>query len=114
MIYPGYSDTFGFGFLEAMSFGIPVVTVDGFARKELVENKRTGFVIEKNFELNEKSIQEINEEIIKKIEEKTSMLIENKMLIKKMSQNCLEEIKNGKFSIKEKNKLMKRVYEGSY
>ena len=27
LIYPGYSDTFGFCILEAMSFGIPIITV---------------------------------------------------------------------------------------
>lgn len=111
MVYPGYSDTFGFGFLEAMSFGIPVITVDGFARKELIEEGKTGFVIEKNFELNEKTIKEIEEKIIIKIEEKTSILIENKKLRDKMSQKCIQEIESGKFSIKERNKKLKRIYE---
>ena len=44
-VYPGYTDTFGFSILEAMSFGIPIVTLDGFARKEIVEDGKTGFLV---------------------------------------------------------------------
>jgi len=28
-----------------------------------------------------------------------------------MAQRCIEEIKNGKFSIKERNKKLKKIYE---
>ena len=37
-VYPGYSDSFGFSMLETMSFGIPVITVEGFARKEIIDD----------------------------------------------------------------------------
>jgi len=47
LVYPGYSDSFGFAFLEAMAFGLPIVTVDGFARREIVEDGKNGFVIER-------------------------------------------------------------------
>jgi len=112
MIYPGYSDTFGFAFLEAMSFGIPVITVDGFARKELVENGKTGFVIKNNKKIID-YIRKKDEETIQQIEKETSKLIEDKKLREKMSKNCLEEIRNGKFSIKERNKKLKKIYEES-
>lgn len=36
LIYPGTSDSFGFAFLEAMSYGIPIMTMHGYARKELI------------------------------------------------------------------------------
>jgi len=36
LIYPGISDSFGFAFLEAMSYGIPIMTMHGYARKELI------------------------------------------------------------------------------
>lgn len=110
MIYPGYSDTFGFAFLEAMSFGIPIITVDGFARKELVED-RLGKVINQKIKVNDKFVQEENEEIVKKLVNETSKLIEDKNLRERMSQNCLKEIKKGNFSITERNKKMEEVYE---
>jgi glycosyltransferase involved in cell wall biosynthesis len=110
MIYPGYSDTFGFGFLEAMSFGLPIVTIDGFARKELVEEGKTGFVINKPRQINEELIRKVDENIIKNIFEKTEILIKDKKLRKSMSKNGLGKIKTGKFSIKERNKKLERIY----
>jgi len=47
LVYPGYSDSFGFGFLEAMSFGIPIITVDGDSRREIVREGRTGFIVDR-------------------------------------------------------------------
>ncbi len=112
LIYPGYSDSFGFAYLEAMSFGIPIITVDGFAREEIVENGKTGFVIEKpEIEKFNKFIKLPNPEIEKELAEKTSKLIENGKLRNKMSRNCVEIIKNGKFSVAERNSKLKKFYE---
>lgn len=109
LVYPGYSDSFGFIFLEAMSFGIPTVTVEGVARRELVQEGKTGFVIERPSNLD---IKKINYVLVRKLLEKSSRLIGNKKLREKMSKNCIKEIKEGRFSIKERNKKLKRIYEG--
>jgi len=110
-VYPGYSDSFGFGFAEAMSFGLPIVTVEGYARKEIVNEGKTGFIIPTCGSINYFNIGEKEEQIIQKLIENTSNLIENKKLRSTMSKNCIEEIKNGKFSIIERNKKLKRIYE---
>ena len=68
---------------------------------------KTGFIIPRKKEIN---YDQLDEEIIKKIEEKASLLIENKKLREKMSKNCLKTIKDGKFSIRERNKKLKRIY----
>ena len=107
LIYPGYTDSFGFAYLEAMSFGVPIITVDGFARKEIVEENRTGFVIDRPKSLDRKKQ---NKEIVTDIVTKASILIENETLRHEMSEECLRIIKNGKFSIKERNKKLKRIY----
>lgn len=107
MIYPGYTDSFGFAYLEAMSFGIPTITIDGFARKEIVENGKTGFVIEKTSKIDP---NQPNAEIVSSIVEKASILIEDRKLLEIMSKNCIQEIKSGKFSIKERNKKLKKIY----
>ncbi len=110
-VYPGYSDTFGFAMLEAMSFGIPVVTVDGFAKKEIVEDGKTGFVIDKPKEINTHFIGSTENILINQIIKKTEKIIKDGRLHKKMSRTCIEIVKNGKFSIKERNKKLKRIYE---
>ncbi len=109
-LYPGYSDSFGFGFLEAMSFGLPIITIDGYARREII-NKKVGFVIDKPTSFRKEDARSIQEEIIKNLVKYTSLLIKSRSLRERMSKNCLEEIKNGKFSIKERNKKMKKIYE---
>lgn len=110
-VYPGYTDSFGFTFVESLAFGLPVVTVDGFARKDIIDNEKTGYVIEKPREFSFDKIGETEKELIKKIVNKTSLLIENKKLREKMSKECIKTVKSGKFSISERNKKLKRIYE---
>jgi len=110
-VYPGYSDTFGFALIEAMSFSLAVVTVDGFARKEIVSEGKTGFVIERKKETDCNKIDEEGKRIIEEIVEKTSQLIKNKKLLQKMSKSARKEIEKGKFSMKERNKKLERIYQ---
>jgi len=111
-LYPGYSDTYGFGFIEAMNFGLPIITVDGYARKEIV-GKNVGFVIPKKGKINPYKIGKEEEEIISKLVEKTSELIKNRNLVGKMSKNGINEIKDGKFSIKKRNEKLLKIYTSS-
>ncbi len=111
--YPSLVDTFGFTVLEAMSFGIPIIsvnTIQTHARKEMMQDKINGFLIEVSGRLKRKSIGKEEEKLVRKLIEKTSILIENKKLREKMSKNCIKLIKNGKFSIKNRNKKLKSIY----
>ena len=113
LIYPGYSDSFGFAYLEAMSFGIPIITVDGFARKEIIEEGKTGFVIDcidvvwKRGRPRIRNEETLSEEMVIK----ASKLIEDKELRREMSMRCRTEIGIGKFSIWNRNNQLKRIYE---
>ncbi|RIB35236.1 MAG: hypothetical protein BXU00_02830 [Candidatus Nanoclepta minutus] len=100
-VYPGYSDSFGFTILEAMSYGNVVVTSEGFARREIIENEKTGYIIKRD------------KDEIKKYTDVISSLIENTNLIKEISLNAWKEIKYGKFSIGNRNKSLKEIYESS-
>ena len=110
-IYPGFSDTFGFSLLEAMSFGIPIVTVDGFARKEIVENGKNGFVIERPNDIRIYRIGKKERKVINEIVEKASILIESSSLRRKMGRYGRMLVEKGRFSIKERNKKLKEIYE---
>lgn len=108
-VYPGYSDTFGFAMLEAMSFGIPVITVDGFAKREIVENNKTGFVIDfKGF--NDRIAQHDSPLITREIVEKCSLLIENPKKLERMKKECRNIFKAGKFSVVRRNRDLKEIY----
>lgn len=108
-VYPGYSDTLGFVFMDAMAYGVPIVTINGHARREVVEDGVTGFVIDMG---NPADISrfELDEKIISELYNKTSLLIENEKLRKKMSKQCIDVIENGKFSIKTRNAKLGRIY----
>lgn len=110
-VYPGFSDTFGFSFLEAMSFSIPIVTVDGFARKEIVEDGKNGFVIKRPKSFNVRKIGKKEEKLIREIVKIVSLLIENISLRKRMGKHGRRLVERGKFSIKERNKKLRRIYE---
>lgn len=106
--YPGFGDSYGFAIPEAMSFGLPIVTVDSFARKEIVKDGKTGFVIEmsKNFS----GYDCMDEKMLNDLFEKTCLLIENKKLREKMAKEGRKEVSKGLFNIEKRNKNLRRIY----
>ncbi|MCD6367942.1 MAG: glycosyltransferase, partial [Candidatus Aenigmarchaeota archaeon] len=106
--------TFGFALLEAMSFGLPIVTINTDMTKsvgEIVENGKEGFVIDVKEKLNRYSIHNNERKLINQLVRKTSLLIEDGSLRRKMGRNGIKLIRNGKFSIKQRNKKLKKIYE---
>ena len=113
-LYPSMVDTFGIALLEAMSFGLSIVTLNTKmtkTRHEIIQNRKNGLILNLNFMPNFYKIGERESKIIDQLVKNVSLLIENSTLRKKMSKNCIEEIKNGKFSMKERNKKLKKIYE---
>jgi len=104
-VYPGYSDSFGFIFVEAMAYGLPIITVDGYARKEIVEGY--GFVIERPDKFDIESAKDL---LINDIVNDTSMLIEDKFLLECMSESCKLNVSKGKFSLQNRNDKLSRIY----
>ena len=121
LIYPGYSDSFGFAYLEAMSFGVPIITIDGFSRKDILADGKTGFIVpytgwtakDKDNKIDPHSLGQREQKIIRQIIKRASKLIKDKNLLKKMSKNCIKTIKNGKFSIKKRNEKLEKIYRNS-
>jgi glycosyltransferase involved in cell wall biosynthesis len=119
-IYPGFSDSFGFVIPEAMSFGIPIISIDRFSRKDLIEDSKTGFILPLEgikYRKNETNgvddgipIIKNEDKLIDSFVSKASLLIEDKELLKKMSKNCLREVSDGKFSLKRRNDALKKIY----
>jgi len=122
-VYPGFSDSFGFANVEAMSFGLVVLGVNRFARRDIITDKKTGFIIKIPPITYKKGthphIQDgipiipNEEKMIKDFVDKASLLIENKKLMGKMSNAARKEIENGKFSIKQRNKILKKIYRNA-
>ncbi len=121
-VQPTTIDSFGVSILEAMSTGLPIVCTDDFTLPELVEDGYNGFLVKspvnwypyiskgKGQEY-QKKVEEEHPETVKELVEKISILIEDKKLREKMGRNSFKLVDSGKFSIKERNKSLKRIYE---
>ncbi len=111
-LYPTFSDTMGFAILEAQGFGLPVLaqkTRSTHTLDETIQEGKTGFIIN-NSKTNGHD-KKFDEEIINKFIDKCETLIKNKKLLKQMSKNAQQAITKGRFSIKERNKKLKKIYE---
>lgn len=93
-IYPGISDSFGWMFLEAMSYGLPIITMPGYARREIVEDSVNGFVCKDP------------EDMFKK----TESLVLNRTKRRLIGTSGFELVHKGKFSFEVKNKKLREIY----
>jgi glycosyltransferase involved in cell wall biosynthesis len=114
-----------------MSVGLPIVTTNIFAIPEIVEDGKNGFLIEARkydwagsnglmkveFLLDPKkrmSMYRLNKpEIVRQLVKKISLLIEDSSLRKRMGREGKKLVEKGKFSIKERNKKLREIYEES-
>jgi len=122
-VQPTLVDTFAIAVIEAMSTGLPVVATDMFAMSEIIDEGYNGFLIKTKMHWDKyvkfdpkykqfnKDTTEYHPEMIKDLVKKLSLLIENKNLRKKMGQNAFKTVETGKFSIQERNKKLRRIYD---
>lgn len=109
LFYPGYSDTFGFIFPEAMSHGIPILTVNGCARKEMVNHGNGGYVVDTK--LNKWGfVEKVPENDMDMIMCLTHMINDNHKW-KEMSNFNWNEVDNGKFSLFNRNIQLEKIYK---
>jgi len=124
--FPTLMDIFGYVLLEAMSCEVPIITTDGFARNEIITHGETGFLIKlpanfkrrvdrfefRNYNEFVEYVKNINFEfIVEDLIKYTERLIENTKEYRRIQKKQRREIISGKFSIKERNKKLKRIYE---
>lgn len=113
-------------FLDAMSYELPVVTIDAWANSEIVENGKTGFVVEKSEKIPyyvehfipdfgtpqfQKAIRTPDPKVVEGLVGKVSTLIENEDLRRRMGKAGRWEVEQGKFSIERRNEKLKRIFD---
>lgn len=110
-------------YLEAMFFKLPIITYDCWANGEYVDKENGVLIKPKDIDhINEynipiytqdkiEKIKENAKENSKKIEEEISKLIKNQKLIKKMGENGLKRVTEGKFSLKNRNEKLLKIYK---
>ncbi len=127
-VFPTHYDTYGFVVPEALSFGLPVISTTSFSMPELVENEKTGLLINTYFssfapdagyalgtldELYPKRIEICKnppEWYITSLANAMERLIIDNSLRNELSKNAELVAKEGKFSPKSWRDKMKRIY----
>ncbi len=123
-----YMEVFGFVFIEAMACGLPIIAANVYAQREIVNHGMNGYLItapicafegqpqvrtQRSVERYRSAIlsEKIFEPVVDQIEEHLRTLIDDSRLREKMSRKSLEMATNGRFSIGERNRQLKRIYE---
>jgi glycosyltransferase involved in cell wall biosynthesis len=119
-VMPTYLDTFGYAYLEAMAFGLPCVGTNHFAVPEIIENERTGILVEpplSYFDSTGKGHPELSVESLrtdKTIDElcvALGRLVESGSLRRRMGREGRQSVSEGKFSIGRRNAILREAYE---
>lgn len=121
-VQPTTIDSFGVSILEAMSTGLPIVCTDDFTLPELVKDGYNGFLVKSpvnwypyalknDWEGYKKKAEKDHPKTVKELVKKISILIENPKLRKRMGKNSFKLVSSGKFSIKERNKELEKIYK---
>ncbi|MFH0788100.1 MAG: glycosyltransferase family 4 protein, partial [Pseudomonadota bacterium] len=114
-VLPTVLDTFAFPILEAMSFGLPVVTTQGSCcpvAHEIIKDNEAGFLVP--YEPANDTSLDARDRMRCQFLEKIRSLIENPKQRKEMGVASREEVANGKFSIRKRNKRLAEIYAQSF
>lgn len=124
-LFPSYHSQF-MATLDAMSYELPIIITDTWVNPELVEDGKTGFLIRKSEKIPdyvgnyippvgtpqfEGAWNTIDYKVVEELVEKTSILIENEELRRRMGKAGREKIESGKFSIENRNQMLKRIFD---
>lgn len=118
-VMPTYFDSFGYAFLEAMSYGIPCVGTDIFAVPEIIENEVTGLLVKPHLsyyddrgiahpELPVESAD--SSSTVEGLCKTLDRLLSSKSLRIRMGSESIRSVEEGKFSIRARNIALKEVY----
>jgi glycosyltransferase involved in cell wall biosynthesis len=96
LVLPSKAEGFGLVLLEAMSFGMPVISIQAWAMPEIVIDGENGFLVAPN------SVDELADRM--------SRLVEQPPLLAHMRQRA-QEVFMEKFSIDEHNRRLRKIYD---
>ena len=119
-LYPTLCDSFGFGLMDAMVAGLPIIGTNLFAVPELVEDGKTGLIVDiPGYSLKENFIQEYpvsklvgdaNEKFIVDMHFAMERLVKNEAFRNKLAKAGLDKVRKGALSIPVRNKQLIEVY----
>lgn len=120
-VLPTYAEAFGFALLEAMAYGIPVISTNHFAIPEIVSDNINGLLINvSQYDCNKmfpgyfvrKIPHDFHEFMSESVFNKIMELLDSGRRRSDMGLAGIE-ISQSKFSLEHRNELMREVYEDS-
>ncbi len=124
LMSPGYN-YFIMAFLEAFSYGVPIVALDTYGVKEFVHDGKNGFIVKPSrmLPINREDypvsaiteeftdiIKKGDPEVIRQLAERVSMLIDNKELLEKLGKECQRLFKED-YSFEKKQDKLKKIFD---
>ena len=125
-IMPSYG-TVPFTLLEAMSYELPVVTIDSWANTDYVKDNQTGLVAEmpegiprhytKTFQPYflapefSRTVRLANSEVADRLAQKVSLLIEDPELRRRLGKAARWEVERGEFSLAKMNERLGKIFD---
>jgi len=131
LLLPSMGDTFGMIIIEAKAREVPAIIVDSFSAKEIVEHNVTGMLVDPDKNVipwfDDKGRKRLNKTVFHEQFEKYTPSHEHvmklfntmyKMARSKnsailMGENAKREVDVGRFSIEERNRKLKEIYEAA-
>lgn len=120
-LYPTLTDSFGYSLIDALVAKLPIISTNLFAVPEIVEDGKNGFIIKiPGYDLNKEYSQghpwttlkgENEKRFIKDLIINLEKLIKNKKLREDMGKESFKKVEKERFSIEERNKKLKKIYE---
>jgi glycosyltransferase involved in cell wall biosynthesis len=117
-LLPTYAEAFGYAILEAMAYGIPVISTNLFAIPEMIQHNTTGFLIDvseydceqlfKGYFVNDIP-DDFNNYVTEELYKYLCLLIDSAELREKFGNAGLETARS-KFSFEERNLKMISIY----
>jgi glycosyltransferase involved in cell wall biosynthesis len=130
-VFPTHYDTYGFVIPEALSFGLPVISVEDFSTPELVQHEKTGLLIKTYFssfgddfgyatrtlqELSKKRIEACTKPpgwYVELLAAAMQRMIDDEGFRKACAANAIRETTEGKFSPERSKAQIKCIYENA-
>jgi glycosyltransferase involved in cell wall biosynthesis len=118
-LLPTYTEAFGFAILEAMAFGIPVITTNHFAIPEIMQDGESGLMIDiERYETQrmfrgyrvDSLPEEFHDYVSRQLLERLLFLIESPGERDRLARNGIEVVRE-RFSFETRNRQMLKIYQ---
>jgi glycosyltransferase involved in cell wall biosynthesis len=118
-LLPTYNEAFGFAILEAMAFGVPVITTNHFAIPEIIRDRESGLMIDiERFQTQkmfrgyrvDRLPRVFHDYVSTELLDRLLFMIESPGERERLARNGIEVVRE-RFSFETRNRQMRKIYQ---